>query len=140
VVEDSLKRRSIAVAVELPEELPTIHGSQGDLTQVFLNVFSNARDAMPDGGRLEIRAENDAERVRVTVADDGSGIPREALERISEPFFTTKPDGNGLGLSICRSIVWDVGGEMSIDSREGEGTTVKLSLPVLAEVRQEAAG
>ncbi len=138
VVEDSLKRRSISVALDLPDELPTIHGSQGDLTQVFLNVFSNARDAIgEEGGRLEIRAENDGEHVNVTVADDGSGIPHEDLERISEPFFTTKPDGNGLGLSICRSIVWDVDGDLRIDSREGEGTTVRLSLPVLEEDRPE---
>ncbi len=138
VVEDSLERRSIAVALDLPADMPTIHGNQGDLTQVFLNVFSNARDAMPGGGRLEIRAENNAERVEVTVEDNGCGIPREALEKISEPFFTTKADGNGLGLSICRSIIWDIGGAMRIDSREGEGTVVRLSLPVLAESRPEA--
>lgn len=137
VVEDSLERRSIVVTLDLPEEMPTIRGNQGDLTQVFLNVFSNARDAMPGGGRLGIRAENHSERVEVTVADDGCGVSREALERISEPFFTTKADGNGLGLSICRSIIWDVGGDLAIDSREGEGTTVRLSLPILAESRLE---
>jgi signal transduction histidine kinase len=136
VLEDSFDRQSIAVTLDLPRELPAIRGSQGDLTQVFLNLFTNARDAMPAGGTLAVAARNDARAVEVEVKDDGTGIPRSNLDRISEPFFTTKLSGNGLGLSICRSIVWDVGGEMGIDSEEGAGTTVRLTLPVLEEQRE----
>ncbi len=139
VLQDSLERQSIAVTLELPRELPAISGSQGDLTQVFLNLFTNARDALSPGGTLAVAARRNGAAVEVEVRDDGSGIPRASLDRISEPFFTTKDSGNGLGLSICRSIVWDIGGEMTIDSEEGAGTTVHLTLPVLAEER-EAAG
>ncbi len=133
VLGDSLKRRSIAVAIDLPRELPAIRGSQGDLTQLFLNLCANARDAMPEGGELRITAVNGASAVRVTVEDTGTGIPRRMLERVSEPFFTTKEKGNGLGLSICRSILWDVGGEMDIETAPGEGTRALLWLPVLEE-------
>ena len=133
VLGDSLKRRAIEVTVELPAELPTIRGSQGDLTQLFLNLSANARDAMPDGGELRIRAVNGDDSVRVSVEDTGTGIPDRMLERVAEPFFTTKADGNGLGLSICRSILWDIGGEMDIDTTPGVGTRAALTLPVLRD-------
>ncbi|MEM7582692.1 MAG: ATP-binding protein [Acidobacteriota bacterium] len=138
VLGDSLKRRSIDVALELPKELPTIRGSQGDLTQLFLNLLTNARDAMPDGGELRVSAENGDAAVKVTVQDNGCGIPNAMLDRVSEPFFTTKIDGNGLGLSICRSILWDIGGEMVIESKAGKGTRLRLVLPVL-ETTKEAS-
>jgi signal transduction histidine kinase len=137
VLEDSLKRRSVEVMLDLPKELPTIRGSQGDLTQLLLNVCANARDAMPGGGRLSIIAKRDGGAVLVKVRDTGIGIAQSDLEKIFEPFFTTKTDGSGLGLSICRSILWDIGGDMSIQSEEGKGTTSLISLPVLQETAQE---
>jgi signal transduction histidine kinase len=88
---------------------------------------------MPEGGELAIVVRREGNIVRVTIGDTGSGIPEEVLSRISEPFFTTKSDGHGLGLAICRSIIRDIGGDMSIKSRPGEGTTVLLSLPVHEE-------
>ncbi|MEM7351004.1 MAG: ATP-binding protein [Acidobacteriota bacterium] len=139
VLGDSLKRRSVDVVLELPQELPTIRGSQGDLTQLFLNLIANARDAMPEGGKLRIAAENGGEALRVSVQDTGTGIPETMLDRVSEPFFTTKAEGNGLGLSICRSILWDIGGEMEIDTAEGQGTRLSLSLPVLSEEPREVS-
>jgi len=138
VLGDSLKRHSIEVVLDLPKELPTIRGSQGDLTQLFLNLFANARDATSEGGRLEITAENGEESIQVNVNDTGSGIPENMLARVSEPFFTTKVDGNGLGLSICRSILWDIGGKMEIKTQEGRGTSVRLTLPVLNDDVKEA--
>ncbi len=139
VLGDSLARRAIEVVVKLPRELPPIRGSQGDLTQLFLNLCANARDAMPEGGELRITGENGHRKVRVTVEDSGHGIPASIVDRISEPFFTTKAEGNGLGLSICRSILWDIGGEMKIHSAAGEGTRVLLSLPVLQDDGAEAS-
>ena len=133
VLGDSLKRRAVEVDLDLPKELPTLRGSQGDLTQLFLNLFTNARDAMPDGGELSISAENGGHSARVTVADTGSGISERLLDRVSEPFFTTKVDGNGLGLSICRSILWGIGGEMEIETEIGQGTRLHLVLPVLTK-------
>jgi signal transduction histidine kinase len=130
VLEDSLKRHGISVELDLPAELPTIDASQGDLTQVFLNLFTNARDAMPGGGQLSIKARQQDGNVRVEVRDTGTGIPPEILDRLLEPFFTTKPDGSGLGLSICRSILWDIRGDLKIDSEKGRGTCVSVALPV----------
>jgi two-component system NtrC family sensor kinase len=137
VLEDSLKRSSIEVNLDLPKELPTIRGSQGDLTQILLNLFTNARDAMPKGGRLEITATPEDGEVEVSIRDTGTGMPPDVLERVMEPFFTTKTDGSGLGLAICRSIIWDIGGDLAIESSKDEGTCVALSLPVLKDNPQE---
>jgi signal transduction histidine kinase len=139
VLQDNMKRRSIDIALDLPGELPTIQGTQGDLTQVVLNILSNARDAMPNGGQLSIAARSDQATLQVEIQDTGGGIPAEVLHKVSEPFFTTKDDGNGLGLSICRSILWDIGGEMKIESEVGKGTRVLVLLPVLQEHAPEVA-
>ena len=130
VLEDSLRRRGIAVSLHLPEELPLIQGNQGDLTQLFLNLCSNARDAMGAGGQLTLTVTAHEKVVEVAVEDTGAGIPEGLAERIWEPFFTTKKDGHGLGLGICRSILWDVGGDMRFEARQ-RGTRVIVTLPVL---------
>jgi signal transduction histidine kinase len=71
--------------------------------------------------------------LEITIRDTGCGIPPEHMSRIQEPFFTTKRDGNGLGLSICRSIVWNARGEMKIESQPGVGTEIRVSLPIIEE-------
>lgn len=139
VLEDSLRRRGIEVELVLPDELPLIRGNQGDLTQLFLNLCSNARDAMEGGGRLRIVVEPQQDRVDVTVEDSGVGIPEHLRERIWEPFFSTKENGHGLGLAICRSILWDIGGDMHFDAGDSGGTRVSLHLPVLEAPPAEAA-
>ena len=141
VLGDGLRRRSIEVVVDVPDELPLVRGGQTDLTQVVLNLCSNARDAMPAGGRLSIRAHPADHVVVAEIADTGLGIPPHVLGRVWEPFFTTKAEGNGLGLSICRSILRDIGGGMELASEEGRGTTVTLTLPALDRApRGEDAG
>jgi two-component system cell cycle sensor histidine kinase/response regulator CckA len=101
--------------------------------QVLINVVQNAVEAMPSGGNISITSnlfEQDGEkRARITVADSGCGIPQETLERMSEPFFTTKLGGIGLGLSICRKITQAHGGSINIKSKENEGTIVEIVLP-----------
>lgn len=139
VLEDSLRRRGIEVELVLPDELPLIRGNQGDLTQLFLNLCSNARDSMQGGGRLRLIVEPDPERVEVIVEDTGSGIPEHLRERILEPFFSTKQEGHGLGLAICRSILWDIGGDMAFSESESGGTRVVVHLPVLETPAEEAA-
>lgn len=135
VLLDSLRRNNIELRVDLPLELPAIRGNQGDLTQLFLNLFSNARDSMATGGRLTIDvsvdevAETIDSAVRVTVTDTGKGIPEALRDRIWEPFFTTKAEGHGLGLAICRSILWDIGGDLRFEKNPGGGTSVVVSLP-----------
>jgi two-component system sporulation sensor kinase A len=86
---------------------------------------------MTAGGRLAIRARPSNGTVRLEIADTGTGIPPEVLARVWEPFFSTKADGNGLGLSICRSILRELGGALDIASSPGAGTTVTLTVPVL---------
>jgi len=129
ILEDGMRKRGIDVAVDVSDDLPSIAGAQSDLEQLMLNLVTNARDAMPDGGRLRIAARHEPPHLMVVVEDTGCGIAPDVLARVHEPFFTTKPHGSGLGLSICRSIVWDVGGDMRFDSRPGEGTRVTLLLP-----------
>jgi signal transduction histidine kinase len=92
---------------------------------------------MSTGGSLSITAKIDSDAVRVEICDTGSGMTAAVLDRILEPFYTTKDDGNGLGLSISQSVIWDIGGDMNIKSTEGEGTSVMLSLPVLTVSEEE---
>jgi signal transduction histidine kinase len=111
------------------DELPLVACAQSDLEQTLLNLLTNARDASRRGDRISVQAELAGTRVQIAVADTGRGIAQEHIPRVVEPFFTTKGDGNGLGLTICRSIVWEAGGTMDIRSAAGAGTTVSVSLP-----------
>jgi signal transduction histidine kinase len=129
VLRDGFERQRIQLDIQFPDVLPNIQAGQGDLEQLFLNLATNARDAMPGGGVLSIGAENEGEHVALLIRDTGCGIPAEFMSRIQEPFFTTKKNGNGLGLSICRSIVWNAGGQMEISSPPGAGTRIRILLP-----------
>jgi signal transduction histidine kinase len=130
ILKEGLQRRGIEVTADVEPSLPSIDGSQGDLEQLFLNLLTNARDAMPEGGRLTIAAHGCGSNIRMAVSDTGSGIPPEHMAKVQEPFFSTKPDGNGLGLSICRSIVWQLRGKLEISSVLGEGTCVGVTIPI----------
>ncbi|WP_447972188.1 ATP-binding protein [Nitrospira sp. Kam-Ns4a] len=115
--------------------LSQIQADRDQLKQVLINVLQNAIEASRDGGRLEVAAFNAARNqepgLLIRVADEGAGIPPEALGRIFEPFFTTgKPQGTGLGLAICRNIVEAHRGRIQVESEVGAGTTVKLWLPL----------
>jgi signal transduction histidine kinase len=132
ILRDGLERRGVQLAVAVAPGLPALPAAQGDVEQLLLNLVSNARDAMPHGGRLRIAAGLDERTVRLVVEDSGSGIAPEDLPRVLEPFFSTKPQGNGLGLSICRSIVWQMEGKLDISSAPGQGTSVTVTIPVPA--------
>jgi signal transduction histidine kinase len=109
-----------------------VTGDAEKLQQVFLNLFLNAADAMPEGGELRVEVKAPSEgRVRVSVADTGQGIPESILERIFEPFFTTKEGGrgNGLGLMVAASIVREHAGQIEVQSEVGRGTTFFVELP-----------
>ena len=121
VLRDGLERQRIQLDVQLGDFVPNIQAGQGDLEQLLLNLATNARDAMPMGGVLSIRTEIVGDNIAILVRDSGCGISSEVLSRIQEPFFTTKTNGNGLGLSICRSIIWNAGGQMEITSRARSG-------------------
>jgi signal transduction histidine kinase len=132
MLEGGLRRRRIACEPDLAPDLPPVPADPSRLEQLFFNLLANARDAMPDGGRIDIvgrRLEGADGRLQIEIADTGGGIPAENLALIQQPFFSTKPQGKGLGLAICRSIVWSMQGRLEIESRTGQGTTVRLLLP-----------
>jgi two-component system NtrC family sensor kinase len=136
ILKDGMGRRGIDLAVDLAPDVPPVGCAQSDLEQVLLNLLTNAREASGDGGRIAVRTRLLPEVVEMAIADSGSGIAAEHLARVSEPFFTTKPHGNGLGLTICRSILWEIGGDLAIQSTVGVGTSVTATLPLAA--RSEA--
>jgi signal transduction histidine kinase len=136
LIEYYLRTRKIEVSKDFETRLPTVQADRQQLRQLFLNLLTNASDAMPDGGKLVVRArntrlENGPRAVRLEFADAGTGIAAAELEKIWEPFFTTKPEGKGtgLGLAICRRVVEEHQGTISIESRLGQGTTVIILLP-----------
>jgi len=115
-------------------DVPDIHCSPSQINQVFLNLLTNAADAIEDSGDVVLRTSVENNRVRISVADTGGGITSDVLEKIRDPFFTTKEvgKGTGLGLSIVDQIVSSHGGELLIESESGKGTTVTVVLPVIA--------
>jgi signal transduction histidine kinase len=125
--------RDVRVVVDVPDRLPDLIGIQADVEQLLLNLLSNARDATRPGDVVTIRAQYHDGVLALVVEDTGRGISREDLARIREPFFTTKADGHGLGLAICRSIVAEMRGHLEIDSRPGAGTRVTASFPIREE-------
>jgi two-component system NtrC family sensor kinase len=140
LLEHQLRTGRIQVRKELSSSPLLIQGVEYKLQQVFLNLFLNARDAMPRGGWLTIATRDEESGAVIEVGDTGSGIPPEQLSRIYDPFFTTKEigKGTGLGLSITYGIVQEHGGVINCESTLGQGTRFTLSLP-MAAVRSEAA-
>jgi signal transduction histidine kinase len=127
-----LKAKKITVERTYPEDLPTVFGYAGELNQVWTNLLDNAIDATPEGGRIRIEAEKDDGAVAVRIIDNGGGIPEDIREKIFEPFYTTKPvgQGTGLGLDIVQRIVTQQhDGSISVDSKPGE-TIFTVILPV----------
>ncbi|MEJ5311871.1 MAG: ATP-binding protein [Anaerolineae bacterium] len=133
LVEHDLRKHNISVTCGCEYQLPQVLGAPDQLSEVFMNLIINARDAMPSGGLLEIRAatENDG-TLLVQISDTGPGIAPEIMAHLFEPFHTTKGEhGTGLGLAICYRIVEEHGGEIWAESRPGQGTTFNIRLPVM---------
>ena len=137
---------SISITVNLSKDLYFARVDPGQIGQVLHNILLNARQAMPQGGIIEVGAENvvpqqeAAEpRVRISVRDYGCGIPADVLPRIFDPYFTTKPDGTGLGLATVYSIVAKHGGHISVESNSGTGTVFTIDLPATSEAPEPEA-
>jgi signal transduction histidine kinase len=130
VLRAKARQRSATVEIETPPDLPPVRGFIGELNQVWANLLDNALDAVPDGGRVEVRAQRENQQVVVRIVDNGSGIPESIRGRIFDPFFTTKPmgQGTGLGLDIVRRLVRHNGGEITVESRPGR-TEFRVALP-----------
>jgi PAS domain S-box-containing protein len=131
LVSHPLKTSQIQVVKKLGDGLPAVRGSANKLQQVFLNLFLNARDAMPSGGILEVRTSAHNGSVEIEVVDTGAGIPREHIHRIFDPFFTTKASGRGtgLGLSVSYGIIKEHAGKVDVRSAPGKGTSFHVEFP-----------
>ncbi len=132
MVAPNLESRGISIEWDLGDT-PTICVRQGEIEQTLLNLIYNARDAMRSGGviRFTTRAEDGGVTIRIT--DSGTGISEELRSKIFEPFFTTKQEGTGLGLDICRSIVWEYGGNIDLLPESDGGTSARVWLPRFTE-------
>ena len=122
---DRIRTTGTALNID-PVDISVI-GEQGRLEQVFVNLMQNAMDAMGDGGQIDIGIHNIGQTVSINVRDNGPGIPEELRERLFQPFTTSKNDGLGLGLVICRDIIADFGGELnSVPSNIGAAFEIRL--------------
>jgi signal transduction histidine kinase len=131
---DEVRRKNVRLKTELADELPPVMGDRVQLQQVLLNLMMNAVDAMSmveDRPReLVIKTQDDEEgQVRVEVRDSGVGLDEESAQKIFNPFYSTKPAGMGMGLSISRSIIQNHGGRLWAEPNEGPGTTFHFTLP-----------
>lgn len=129
------RERKIEIVKELSRELPKISLDPDQIKQVFLNIILNAIHAMPEGGKLSILTTHSnggsrENKIKVAVADTGTGIPENLRDEIFKPFFTTKMKGTGLGLVITRNIIKEHGGDISFTSKVNEGSSFEITLPV----------
>ena len=125
-----MDRAGLKLEIEVADDLPPALFDEGQIRQALLNVMRNAREAMPDGGTIDVYVKADGMSVVIGVDDRGSGIPEDVRTRIFDPFFSTKGEGTGLGLAITRQIVEAHGGSIACDAREGGGTSFKILLPI----------
>lgn len=129
---------NIEISLNYQCEMEKIYCEENQLKQVLINLLKNAIEAMPDGGHIRLEAENaNQDEIMIRLIDHGSGIPEESLEKLGEPFYTTKEQGTGLGLMISSKIIREHGGTMKFKSKEGEGTTVEIQLPVMPKVSKK---
>ena len=133
--------RDIEIIQEMDIPENTIWSDPYQLRQVLLNLLTNAIHATGSGGRVTIRLEAMVNEVALTVQDTGQGIPKENLERVFEPFFSTKPpgEGTGLGLFVARGIVEKLGGKIEVESRLGQGSSFRVRLPKYLGIKRELA-
>jgi PAS domain S-box-containing protein len=142
VLKQALKEFSRTVNVTFEMEVPTtelfVFGDFGLLIQVFQNIFRNSIEAMPNGGKIVVKLErqlrNDRDDVCIEVCDEGVGIPSDQLDKVFLPFFTTKNRGSGLGLAVAYSVLINHGGKINVSSNVGQGTTVRVVLPLASNI------
>jgi two-component system NtrC family sensor kinase len=133
ILSNHARIHNIGIEKRYSDRLPVIASDESQLQQVFMNLISNAIDAIGGDGNIEVKTRHLENRVVVAIHDNGSGIPEAVQKKIFDPFYTTKPNGKGtgLGLSITYRIVEKMGGTLKVESKEGEGSTFIVSLPVV---------
>lgn len=125
-----LEEQGVDLALELDDDLPHLQLDTKYIKQALLNIVKNALSAMPEGGRLLVVTNLSDDQVELSISDSGVGIPEENMAKIFEPYFTTKDFGSGLGLTLVYKIIKEHQGEINLQSKEGEGTTFTITLPV----------
>ena len=137
--EKQLREHSIRMSSSFAKHLPMVYASKNQLRQVFLNLISNARDAMPDGGTLSVKTMDKGDHAQVEISDTGIGIKQENINKIFDTFFTTKDSVKdvGLGLSVCYGFIKEHGGDIKVKSKWGSGTTFIIILPIFKEGAEE---
>jgi len=133
---EELKVSGISLTLELAEGIPPIQGDERFIRQMFINLVKNAMGAMPTGGSLRIKTWAKEDTLGIVIEDNGSGIPANMLHRIFEPYFTTKVDGTGLGLTMTYKVVKEHGGDIRVQSEEGHGTCFTITLPVMRRAQK----
>lgn len=136
-----IRKQKIQLRVELDKNVPEFYVDSKHLEQTFLNIILNAIHAIPDKGHITIstRFESANQQVTIDIEDNGDGIPEEILEKIFDPFYTTRSGGTGLGLSICQNIVHAHGGQIHVNSEPKNGATFSISLPINKNPETEGA-
>jgi signal transduction histidine kinase len=131
-LDHQFRKSAIEIDMDFEPTLPATIGNVGKLQQVFMNLFLNARDSMPKGGRLRLSTRQVNSELVIQVEDSGTGIAPEDVKRIYDPFFTTKPvgRGTGLGLAVSYGIIQEHSGRIKVDSQPGKGTTFSVFIPV----------
>jgi signal transduction histidine kinase len=129
VIEFSTIPPNIEVNLQIEDGLDNVYLDRIKIQRVLDNHIRNAIEAMPEGGVLSIKAYKSGDEMVIKIADTGIGIPKEILPKLFETFVTTKPQGMGLGLTFCKRTVEAHGGEITVDSEEGDGTTFTLKFP-----------
>jgi signal transduction histidine kinase len=134
LLDHQLQKSGVEIQTDLAPDAPAIVGNAGKLQQVFLNLFLNARDAMPSGGQLEVRTWREGQHALIEVSDSGTGIAPEHLNRIYDPFFTTKAarKGTGLGLSVSYGIIQEHAGSIEVSNKPAGGARFRITLPLSA--------
>lgn len=118
------------IVINLSDDFPMIDCDEKQMKQVFINIFKNAIESMETGGRIEVSFSlSKKNRLTVFIQDQGSGIEKETLKMLGEPFYTTKPNGTGLGLLVTKKIIENHEGDIQFESQPGKGTTVEITLP-----------
>ncbi len=130
-VEIRCRQQNVRLEIELDESIPKLHVDESRLKQAFLNFITNSLDAMASGGRIRIETHNQKNKAVIKFSDNGTGIPPEHLDKVMEPFYTTKSEGTGLGLSISYQIIKGHDGELEVKSTHETGTTITVTLPIL---------
>lgn len=130
LIQFEAEKNGIDVRLSIAKDLPRLLVDRRHIKQALLNLIQNAMAAMPEGGTLGLSAEYSNDEVRISVSDTGTGISEELLTKIFEPYFTTKKNGTGLGLTITFKIIKEHSGDISLESKEGKGSTFTIHLPV----------